>query len=265
MPEQEKAREKIDFRIKNDKWLIYLLSTLLILSILILFNTYKRSASHAQQVKSQAQTISNLEEEIASAARIKFVLRDALKKVVKKKRQREVVLQDEREKTAALNAQLADAQAEVAKHKKTIDGLTTDLNTLKVQHDELKKGSEALKEEKKALQEQFSSFQRVQQNLQKKISRLLKRTKVQLGEVVVKPSPLTGQIIKANKKYNFVIIDLGKNDGVQASMELNAYREDRLIGTIKIEKVYDELSVGKAAFEWTGDELAVGDAVRGKG
>ena len=145
-----------------------------------------------------------------------------------------------------------------------IGAFNSALNNMKNENNKLRDEIKQLSQERDAFGDRVSSLERTQDSLQRKVKRLLTRTKVELGALVVTPSVLHGKILKANSKYNFIIIDLGKNDGIREGATLSAYRQDQPIGEIMIEKVYDELSVGKALFGWTGDELNIGDTVRGK-
>lgn len=205
-----------------------------------------------------------LREKVVSVTNSKIIIQEALKNAVRKKRVYKIALQEEGKRAQLLNTQVSQLLSSEQLNKKRAQALDTELRDLKVENNALKDAAVRLSQEKNDLKEQLNSFQKIQANLQEKIKRLLTRTNIELGQVVVTPSALIGKIIKANQKYNFIIIDLGKNDGMQVGMNFAAYRQDNLIGEISIEKVYDELSVGKANFKWAGDELDAGDTIRGK-
>lgn len=232
----------------------YVLVIVLMVMVVALVSVQKKYSKEIEAIKGRLQIISNA----------KTVLGETLKKAIRQKREYKFSLQDERERNRLLNDQLRDLFSEMEQKKSQILTLNSELEDLRDESGVLKGRLNQISTEKNLLNEQLSSLQKIQENLQKKIRRLLTRTKVELGEVVVKPANLNGKVLKANRKYNFVIIDLGKNDGVRVGMNLTAYREEKPIGEIKIEKIYNELSVGSASFEWLGNELDVGDTIRGK-
>lgn len=201
--------------------------------VFIVFNLRDRVLQYRREV-------GDLEKRVAVILDSKMTLQQTLIKTIRENRQYKISIQDEVKRRELLNEQLQILTQEMSAARTEIVQLEQDKDFLKGQ---------------------VSRFKKIRESLQLKIKRLLTRPKVELGEVVVTPSGLNGKILKANRLYNFVIIDLGKNDGIKPGMNLMAYREDDQIGEIVIDKVYDELSVGKAVFEWIGDEMDAGDTV----
>lgn len=202
--------------------------------------------------------------------RIKVVLdaksaaQAALKNAVRRTRDYKASFLRENERARMLAAQVAQLMDIEAQSNKALEARDAQINALKSQNGSLKDTSARLSDEKSGLEAQVAVFQKTQENLQKKIKRLLIRPKVELGKIVITPAVLEGKIVKANRKYNFVIIDLGRNDGIKTGMRLVSSRGEMPAGDIVIEKVYDELSVGKADFAWAGNEVDVGDSVKTK-
>lgn len=68
-------------------------------------------------------------------------------------------------------------------------------------------------------------------------------TNVQLPQVVVKPQDVkTGKVIVVNRKYNFFITNLGSSDNISLGNQVAVFRNNQLVATGKVEKVYDKLS-----------------------
>lgn len=221
--------------------------------------------------RAYGKNVRTLKEKIEVVSGTKALLRETLKKTVRVKRNYKLSLSDEMKRNRALNDELAGLFSELSEKKSQIASMDSQLSGLRDESARLKGANEALKnnlaqlgDEKNLLAEKVAYLRKIQDDMQKKISRLLTRNKIELGEVIVKPAMLNGKVLKISKEHNFVIIDIGKNDGVRPDAILMAYREDKEIGEIKIEKVYDELSVGSAAFEWRDKELDIGDTVKGK-
>lgn len=147
----------------------------------------------------------------------------------------------------------------------------------------LKEKVSILSEDAVRLQRKLLNSKTTIKELRKKLARLRFRPGVGLGSIVVHPhnsnttSSFIGQmntaeigsglrregrILKVNKEYNFVITDLGRNDGVEVDMIMTAYHNGTRLGQIRIEKVYDTLSAGVPLFNIDEQNLRVGDIVR---
>jgi hypothetical protein len=66
---------------------------------------------------------------------------------------------------------------------------------------------------------------------------------VELPKVIVNPAEVkTGKVVVVNKKFNFFICSLGQQDGINLNDEVAVYRNNVMIATAVVEKVYDNLS-----------------------
>lgn len=61
-------------------------------------------------------------------------------------------------------------------------------------------------------------------------------------KVVVSAEMPGGEIIKINKKHSFVVVSLGKKNGIKIKQTLYVYRQQKLIGSIETINVKNELS-----------------------
>lgn len=86
-----------------------------------------------------------------------------------------------------------------------------------------------------------------------KLERAVKEVRpgeVELREIIVKAEPEDagallrrgGRVIATNDEYNFVVISLGEEQGVEAGMEFSVYRKGRRIGKIKVIELRRHLS-----------------------
>jgi len=64
----------------------------------------------------------------------------------------------------------------------------------------------------------------------------------QTFQIPTRPPKDQGKILNLNKDFNFIITDLGKIDGLQLGQILNIFRNDTLIGKVRIENLYEEMS-----------------------
>ncbi len=73
---------------------------------------------------------------------------------------------------------------------------------------------------------------------------------------------LQGQVIVVNREYDFVVVNMGSNQGLALGQEFQVVRGDQVLGRVKVEKVYDELSAAAILPNSNKDAIREGDAVR---
>lgn len=78
----------------------------------------------------------------------------------------------------------------------------------------------------------------------------------------VPASKLSGQILKVNKEFDFIIIDAGQKDGVAVGRTVEIYRDNETLGRAQIEKVYESLSAAAILPDYTKNDIKEGDLVR---
>jgi predicted RNase H-like nuclease (RuvC/YqgF family) len=72
---------------------------------------------------------------------------------------------------------------------------------------------------------------------------------------------LSGKIVAVNPTWNFVILDLGKNDGLPEGLTMVIYRGEKMIGKIKTVTVDAQTSVADVLPGTPASALEVGDQV----
>ena len=88
---------------------------------------------------------------------------------------------------------------------------------------------------------------------------------VELGTIVVGPETssvsgqLEGKILVVNKDYNFVVINLGSKDGVNAGDAFALYHNNKYIGDIKVEKIHESMSAADFTSASIKDVVSEGD------
>jgi hypothetical protein len=75
-------------------------------------------------------------------------------------------------------------------------------------------------------------------------------------------SKLQGRIITVNDTHNFVVIDLGENDGVKSGMSFNVYRDKETIGKIEIIETREKIAAADIVELITEQDLKSDDVVR---
>lgn len=72
---------------------------------------------------------------------------------------------------------------------------------------------------------------------------------------------LEGKVLVVNKNYNFVVINLGIQDGITVGSEFSVYRKKQFLGDLKIEKVHDSMSAAGFLTDGLSYKLNEGDRV----
>ncbi len=91
-----------------------------------------------------------------------------------------------------------------------------------------------------------------------------KNAKTDSGKVVVNESEIKteGKILNVNEAHNFVVINLGRRDGVVEGMEFNVVRSDKKIARVKVRMLKDDVCAADIVKLYGSSEIKVGDKVR---
>ena len=86
---------------------------------------------------------------------------------------------------------------------------------------------------------------------------------VPIGTVkVVTGVRIKGKVLVVNRRYNFVVVDVGMRDGVEKGMVLILHRGKKFIGKCQVEKVYNKMAAADLVLDWMQDEVQVSDGAR---
>ncbi len=72
---------------------------------------------------------------------------------------------------------------------------------------------------------------------------------------------LKGRIVTINRDHNFVVIDLGKQDGIEIGNRLNVYRGESLLGSIEIIQARDRIAAADIKDLQEGMSIEINDTV----
>ncbi len=186
-------------------------------------------------------------------------------------------LAEERTAKEALAKSVDDRQHE-------IDRLTKDLEQARTEKIALGDQLAALKNQQEGLQSQLVKAQEAKAALAAKVeAQAAPDSTVELDKVVVASpaafgasapfasssssssqtvSALQGQVLVVNREYDFIVFNLGKNQGLQVGQEFQVLRGQEVLGRVRVEKVYDELSAAALLPDAKEDAIHEGDVVR---
>jgi len=192
---------------------------------------------------------------------------------------------------------LQDTQDDLAQTKQNLESTTAERNQLRSQNDTLTKNNNRLQQQLKETTEKLNDAQaelaawdalgitvdQVKQvitaaeqaqealevaNAEKEIlERELAKTKNRLAFYedpnyrVVLPVGLKGQVLVADPKWEFVVLNIGEDDGVLENGELLVNRNGRLVAKVRIQSVQKDRSIANLMNGWKLSDVIEGDLV----
>ncbi len=172
-------------------------------------------------------------------------------------------IKQEIEEQKALKLDLEDklnqAQAEVKSMRGKLVSLDSDKKELELKIKDLEEKSQGVELGKIVVSPEAASTDNVKEK--KKPAAVKKEKK----EIIPAEKGAEGKVLVVNKEYNFVVINLGKKDGVELEQVFSIYRGNNYLGDIKVEKLHDSMAAAGFILEDTKDKVKEGDKVIRKG
>jgi predicted RNase H-like nuclease (RuvC/YqgF family) len=205
----------------------------------------------------------------------RLLVEDKLAATLKEKRRIEKEIEDSKKaaqkaeaKVSALQADIEKAAQQVEEEQQKNKTMASDLADKKQALETLEKNLEKEKQEKLSISKKLEDVQFDYEKVKKEITRIknentmlegrisdLKEKSVDLDRIVVKPESnvmggsktparelLRGRVLVVNKEYNFIVIDVGQNDGVEKGIVIEIREGTELLGRGEIDKVYETMS-----------------------
>jgi len=207
------------------------------------------------KLETTQQSKTRAEEQLAAAKRTLSQAQDELAAAVKAREE--------------LSRSIEDREREIARLTKDLDQASADSKQM----------TEQLQSERKRL----ADLERAKADLESKVMELSGQPTVELDKVLVKgalgcagagasglalavptaamPS-MDGQVVVINREFDFIVMNLGRNHGLSVGQEFQIVRGAEILGRVKVEKVYDELSAAALLPESKKNAIREGDAVR---
>ena len=159
-------------------------------------------------------------------------------------------LEDARTQIVQLNETIRGKDQELEEKSNVIAGLEDEKASLTSQVADLTAQVASLQDEVAQLEEDKSVLETQLEKCDKELHK----------EITMKPGT-SGKIVYANKEWNFVVIDIGMNQGVQATAQMIVHRDDNMVGKIKISAVRDNVSIAEVMTDYQKDTVKEGDDV----
>jgi len=86
---------------------------------------------------------------------------------------------------------------------------------------------------------------------------------VNVGQVnITTGRRFSGKVLAVNPKHNFVVIDIGKNQGLEKDTVLIVHRGNKFVGKAQVIKVYEKMAAADLVMDWMQDQVQVNDGVK---
>ena len=198
-----------------------------------------------------------------------------LEEVVAKARQDLAFSEEQLAKAIQTQQSLSKA---VEDREKEISRVTEDLAQARAQAKDAAAQLAKIQNERETIKRQLAQLQQAKSELESQVAAQSERPMVELPKVLVTNEelprrsssssrqalapPVDGQVVVVNREYDFVVMNLGKNHGLAIGQELRIVRGDQVLGTVKVEKVYDELSAAAILPDSQKENIREGDLVK---
>jgi len=213
-----------------------------------LFQKERKLSNRARSVLGEVQAqLKLIREKNARLARDLSEAKSLETRLVKEKKEAAEYLQEARQRIVRLEGNLAKTPKEVDAPA----GSTKRLAKVNPGEQDIESELTKLREEKLKLEVE----------LQKRTGSI--PGSVDLGKVKVHTGKrFSGNVLVVNRRYEFVVIDLGKDHGMETEIVLILHRGRKFLGKVMVEKVYERMSAATMMLDWMQDEPKVGDGVK---
>jgi len=147
-----------------------------------------------------------------------------------------------------LNATIAQKDAQIAQANSTIEQLEQDKVGLQAQVDDLNNQLVKKDDEIRDAEAQIATLERIIKDIDEPT-----RPKKLIG--------LTGRVMFVNPEWNFVVLDIGRAEGLAAETEMHVHRNDQLVGKIRITSVEENSAIANIVKDWEQSPVQEGDNV----
>jgi cell shape-determining protein MreC len=176
----------------------------------------------------------------------------------------------------ATTAEKDKALADLDKKTKEADKLTADLTKTRSERDSAQQEVAAYKatgltpEQITGINKEFKKIQETlsgSQEENKVLARKIKRLENELARYVEEPKPvllpasLRGKVLVTDPKWNFVVLNVGENQGVLEYGEFLVNRNGKLVAKVVVRTVQKDRSIANVLPGWELGEVMEGDQV----
>ena len=72
---------------------------------------------------------------------------------------------------------------------------------------------------------------------------------------------MEGRIVTVNKEHDFVVINIGRQDGVRVGFDFDIYRSGHIIGSIKVIQLRERIAAADIDYVEDGYSIEIDDKI----
>lgn len=160
-------------------------------------------------------------------------------------------LEDAQARIGQLADNLEQKEAELAQANGRVTQLEQDKANLQITIDDLNTQLVRTEEEVRELQDRLATLDNIIKDLE--IERGDRRYDV--------PQGLTGRIMVVNPDWNFVVLNIGSEEGLVPTAEMLVHRGEQFIGKVRVSRVQKTTAIAEIMLDWAQAPLSEGDYV----
>ncbi|MBU2541019.1 MAG: hypothetical protein KJ593_03860 [Candidatus Omnitrophica bacterium] len=211
---------------------------LIIIVILLLILVSAAGFFLQQEIKKNT----NLGEQLIKAQEQENLLKSSFENSDEKISRLNILIGESQEEIKSLTSKISVLENDNMRLSEELSSLKGHMHTTNNQNIEFLKKVDDLENELRRKEGELGIAVKEKEDLLAKLEVLeQKRSSIDLEKIVVKPL-LEGKIVNIDRKYKFLIIDRGEQNNVEVGDIFICFLDDREIGQVKVEKVYESLS-----------------------
>lgn len=174
-------------------------------------------------------------------------------------------LEKQKELRVDLEGKYNQAQNDFKKVQSQLNSLDTQKNELQAKVTDLQAQNKGVELGKIVVSPEAGSKAKSNKPANKKSEKKKpQQQKTEKQKQEVKVAKLEGKVLVVNKDYNFVVINLGIQSGINLGDIFALYHDDKYLGDVKVEKIHDVMAAAGFSSTNIKDKVKEGDRVVAK-
>ena len=204
----------------------------------------------------------------------RIALEEELSKTTEEMKAVTVELADLKEIKTKIEFELALKSRELQDYKDRLSLVKLESGTLEGEKSDLSDSYLLIKQNFAKLQDDFYRLQQSKEVLEQRLKNAMD-SRVKLKTIIVEPEQhaeaapieetiektIEGEVLAVNREYEFLVINLGLNSGLNTDSDVSIYRSSELVAMAQIEKLYDNISAVVVNDKKQMENVKVGDTV----
>jgi len=204
---------------------------------------------------------------------VKKRLMEKLSRIEKEKEGLQNNVNNLMQRAGALAKEFVDYMDEIDSFKAQLSGIDNDniviereITETNSNIDNLKNRIDYIAGDTLKVSEKLTLLTKTRDALEKRLSQYAQKEPVKpierkISDNIPEPIAPLGEVLTVNREFAFLVISLGKKDGITENMVFNIQRDNKNLGQVKVETVRENISAAALIDKDTLSEIKAGDMV----